>query len=480
MVSQDTQNTEPLRNHGVDIAAVEIPRFEHLLRPQAFLAGDWIDADNGGTLKVVDPATGASIGTVPDLGVAETRRAIVAAKRALPAWRHRLPQDRADLLRRWGQLIVDHRDSLASLMTTEQGKPLTEAVGEIEYAANFVFWFAEESTRLYGETIPSHLPNRKMLVQREPVGVIAAITPWNFPAAMLTRKAAAALSAGCTVIAFPSREAPYSPLALALLAEQAGLPRGTMSVLTGQSRTVVPELCAASDVRALSFTGSTEVGRLLLSQCAATVKRTCMELGGHAPFIVFDDADIDQSVAAAVAAKFQTSGQDCLAANRIFVHTQIYDEFVRRFSKVVAKLKVGSGFDPGVDIGPLINESAVSKCANHVEDAIGRGARLTVGGHRHRLGGRFFQPTVLADVTREMKVCNEETFGPVAAVQLCTAARRSPGSPNRWHSTNEAQRKVCRSPTRIKSLMRPTILITGLLPTCTPVTLEGLGALVTR
>lgn len=387
-----------------------------LLREQAYFSGGWNNADDGGTIDVFNPATGERIGTVPDLGVAETKRAIAHAHRALPDWRRTLPQERADILRNWYQLIIDHTDQLAILMTTEQGKPLAEAVGEIEYAASFVRWFAEEAQRLYGETIPSHLPNRKLIVQREPIGVVATVTPWNFPAGMLTRKAAAALAAGCTVVAYPSRETPYSALALAALAEQAGLPTGAFSVVTGQSRTIVTELCAAQEVRALSFTGSTEVGRLLLAQCAPTVKKTCMELGGHAPFIAFSDIDIDEVVAAAVDAKYQTSGQDCLAANRIFIHAEIYDEFLIRFSQAVARLKVGAGFDEGVDVGPLINESAVNKCADHVQDAIDQGARLMVGGHRHSLGNHYFEPTVLADVTNDMKISKEETFGPVAAV----------------------------------------------------------------
>ncbi|HNP36900.1 MAG TPA: NAD-dependent succinate-semialdehyde dehydrogenase [Woeseiaceae bacterium] len=393
-----------------------IPEYEHLLRHQAFLGGSWVDADDGTSFGVTNPATGKLIGTVPNLGVAQIERAIAESRVAFFTWRKLLPQDRAKTIHRWGQLIVDNKMSLASLLTVEQGKPLTEAIGEIEYAAGFAFWFAEEAKRLYGEIIPSHLPSRKMLVKREPIGVVAAITPWNFPVAMLVRKAAAALAAGSTVVACPSRETPFSALALAALAEEAGLLKGTFSVLTGEPEVVVPELCTAKHIRAVSFTGSTEIGRLLLSLCASTVKRTCMELGGHAPLIIFEDADIDVSVEAAMAAKFQTSGQDCLAANRIFVHADLYDRFVRKFGAAVEKLKVGNGFEQGVQIGPLMNERAIGKCVEHIQDALAHGARLVAGGKRHHLGGNFMQPTVLADVTPDMKIFREETFGPVAAI----------------------------------------------------------------
>jgi len=401
-------------------ASVSAPRGDaeigQFLHENAFVAGAWCAADDGSTLPVYDPATEAQIGNVPSLGVTETRRAIAAASQSLPGWKSRLPQERADILRTWYELIVENREALAKLMTLEQGKPLDEARGEIDYAASFVRWFSEEACRTYGETIPSHLSGSKLMVQREPIGVVATITPWNFPSGMLTRKAAAALAAGCTVVAVVSAETPYSALALADLAEQAGLPAGTFSVLTGEPQIIVPELCSAPEVRALSFTGSTEVGRLLLAAGATTVKKMSMELGGHAPFIVFPDADIEVAAAAAISAKFQTSGQDCLAANRIYVHEQIYDEFVDAFAAAARTLKLGNGFEPGVDIGPLIDTNAVSKCQRHVNDAVKKGAQLVIDGTQTDLGPRFFAPTVLTDISEDMLIFTEETFGPVAGI----------------------------------------------------------------
>lgn len=391
-------------------------RREGLLRETAYVAGAWRAAASGATVTVTDPATGETIGSVPDMGVAETREAIDAAEAAFPAWSALLPQERSRHLRRWFDLIVTHRDDLAALMTLEQGKPLAEAKAEIDYAASFVEWFAEEAKRLDGEVVASHLPNRLMTVRREPVGVVACVTPWNFPAAMLTRKAAAALGCGCTVVARPAGETPFSALALAALAERAGIPPGVFSVVTGAAEAIVGELCGSPAVRAVSFTGSTEIGKRLLRQGADTVKRMAMELGGHAPFVVFPDVDVDLAAEAAVAAKFQTTGQDCLAANRIFVHEAIHDAFLARFAERVKALRVGNGFAPGVDVGPLMHDRAVAKCEAHVADALAKGGRLIVGGKRHALGGSFFEPTVIADATDHMAIFTEETFGPVAAV----------------------------------------------------------------
>jgi aspartate-semialdehyde dehydrogenase len=386
-----------------------------LLREFAYLDGKWQAADDGSVIAVTNPATGAVVGHVPMMAEAETRRAIAAAGKAFPAWRRLLPQDRAARLRTWYEAIMASRDDLALIMTLEQGKPLAEARDEIDYAAGFVEWFAEEAKRLNGELIAGHLPGRRMSVRREPIGVVAAVTPWNFPTAMITRKAAAAMAAGCPVIVRPASETPFSALALAELAERAGVPPGVFSVLTG-SRAIVGELCANPAVRAISFTGSTDVGRLLLRQSADTVKRMAMELGGHAPFILFPDFDLDEGVTGALAAKFQTSGQDCLAANRIYVHSDIYEAFLERFAEAIGELNVGNGLDPDTDIGPLMNEGAVAKCEAHVADALAKGARLIRGGRRHRQGPLFFEPTLIADVTPDMAISREETFGPVAAV----------------------------------------------------------------
>ncbi len=383
-----------------------------LAEAQAFAAGRY----SGPPIDVLDPASGHSIGVVPGLGADQMRTAIEAARLAFPAWRARLPRERGDRLMAWRALILEDIEALSHLITMEQGKPLADSRSEIEYAAEFVRWFAEEASRLYGEVIPSHLPDRKMMVQREPVGVVGLVTPWNFPSAMLTRKAAAALAAGCTAVAAPSMETPFSALALARLAEQAGIPPGVFSVLTGDPEALVGELCRNPTVRALSFTGSTRIGRLLAAQCAPTLKRVSLELGGHAPFIVFADSEVETAARAAVAAKYQTSGQDCLAANRIFVHEAIYASFVEAFVAAAADLKVGCGSDPATDIGPLINLATAAKSAEHVTDALAKGARLVLGGAPPAPGSLLFPPTVLVDVTPDMAIMREETFGPVAAI----------------------------------------------------------------
>ncbi len=385
-----------------------------LFREQAYVGGKWTAARDGKVIAVTNPATGQQLGVVPALGAAETEAAIEAAARAFPAWRRLLPQQRAGHLRRWYELMIEAKDDLALIMTLEQGKPLVEAEGEIAYAASFIEWFAEEAKRVNVEGVTPHLANRQMSVRREPIGVTAAVTPWNFPAAMITRKAAAALAAGCPMVVRPASETPYSALALAELAERAGIPAGVFSVVTGPSRPIVDALMASPTVRAVSFTGSTEVGRQLLAAGAATVKRMSMELGGHAPMIVFPEVDLEDAVAGAVAAKFQTSGQDCLAANRIYVHASIYERFVERFAAYVKELRVGNGLEDGVDIGPLMHERAVAKCESHVRDALAKGGRLLTGGER--LGGCFFAPTVIASAGDDMLIAREETFGPVAAL----------------------------------------------------------------
>lgn len=403
---------------GKDVSQnpIRLLRDPRLFREQAYIGGKWSSAETGRVCAVTNPSTGGTIGTVPNMGAAETRSAIGAAATAFPAWRALLPQDRAARLRRWYELLVEHREDLAVLVTLEQGKPLAEAREEILYAASFVEWFAEEARRVNVESVTAHLPDCAMVVRREPIGVTAAVTPWNFPSAMVTRKAAAALAAGCPMVVRPATETPFSALALAELGERAGLPPGVFSIVTGDPEPIVGELCASPTVRALSFTGSTAVGRRVLAQGAATVKKTSMELGGHAPFILYPDVPIDQAVAGAVAAKFTTTGQDCLAANRIFVHRAVYPRFLRAFTDAASALKVGDGFEPGVELGPLVHERAVVKCQEQVDDAVARGARLLTGGRRHARGGLFYEPTVLAEVTPEMLIYREETFGPVAPV----------------------------------------------------------------
>ncbi len=387
-----------------------------LLRQAALIDGDWVGADSGRHYPVLDPATGESVGRVPRMDGGETRRAIAAAERALPAWRSMTARERAGLLQRWHRLILENQEDLAVIMTREQGKPLPEARGEIAYAASFVDWFAGEGRRIYGEVIPANSRECRVLVLKQPIGVVAAITPWNFPAAMITRKVAAALAADCTVVAKPAQETPFSALALAVLAERAGIPAGVFNVLTGDAQAIGAEMTANPAVRKLSFTGSIEVGRLLLRQCADTIKKVSLELGGHAPFIVFEDADLDAAVGAAVASKYRCSGQTCVCANRLYVHSTVHDEFVARLAKASERLTLGNGMDEGVDLGPLISESAVIKVERHIRDAVQKGAAVVTGGGRHDLGGTFFSPTVLSGVTPGMMIMQEETFGPVAPV----------------------------------------------------------------
>ncbi|MBB3931804.1 succinate-semialdehyde dehydrogenase/glutarate-semialdehyde dehydrogenase [Kaistia hirudinis] len=384
-----------------------------LLRDRCLIDGIWTGEPK---LAVTDPASGEIIAHVPQLGAAETREAIAAAERALPAWRARTAKERATALRRWFDAIVVATEDLAMIMTREQGKPLAEARGEVAYAAAYVEWFAEEAKRVYGEIIPSHRADSRLLVIRQPVGVCAAITPWNFPAAMITRKAAAALAAGCTMVVKPASQTPLTALALARLAERAGIPAGVINVVTGSAREIGGELTANPVVRKLSFTGSTEIGKLLMGQSAATLKKLSMELGGNAPFIVFDDADLDAAVEGAITSKYRNTGQTCVCVNRILVQDGVYDEFARRLAVAVARLQVGPGTEPGVTQGPLIDNAALAKVEEHIADAVQNGAEIVSGGQRHSLGGTFFEPTVLTGCTPEMALAREETFGPVAAL----------------------------------------------------------------
>ncbi len=385
-----------------------------LFRTRCFIGGEWADADSGETVAIHNPATGEQLGTIPKMGAVETRRAIEAANAALPAWRALTAAARSRVLRKWFELIVEHQDDLALLMTSEQGKPLAEARGEVLYAASFIEWFAEEGKRIYGDVIPAHQPDKRIVVTKEPIGVCAAITPWNFPLAMITRKAGPALAAGCTMVLKPATQTPYSALALASLAELAGVPKGVFSVVTGSAAEIGGELTSNPIVRKLSFTGSTEVGVKLAGQCAPTVKKLSLELGGNAPFIVFDDADLDAAVEGALASKYRNTGQTCVCANRLLVQESVYDAFAEKLAAAVAKLKVGNGLDEGVTQGPLIDMNAVGKVEEHIADALSKGARVVTGGRRHALGRSFFEPTILADVTPTMKVAREETFGPVA------------------------------------------------------------------
>lgn len=388
----------------------------NLFREQCFINGVWCDADGGETIDVTNPASGAKLGTVPKMGANETRRAIEAAEAAMPAWQALTAKERAAILRRWHDLMFEHQDDLARLMTAEQGKPLAEARGEVAYAASFIEWFAEEGKRIYGDTIPSHRGDARIVVIKEGIGVCAAITPWNFPAAMITRKAAPALAAGCGMVVKPATSTPYSALAMAELAHRAGLPAGLLSVVTGGSSAIGGEMTGNPIVRKLSFTGSTEVGKMLMKQCADTLKKTTMELGGNAPFIVFDDANLDAAVEGAIMSKFRNTGQTCVCANRILAQDGIYDAFLEKLQVAVAKLRVGDGLLGETDQGPLIDDAAVAKVQEHVDDAVSKGGRLIQGGNRHELGGQFFQPTIVADVTPDMKVAREETFGPLAPV----------------------------------------------------------------
>ena len=385
-----------------------------LFRQQAYIGGRWCEADNGTSFQVTNPATGEVLGQVPDMGAMETRRAIEAAKAAWPGWRHKTAKERANLLRKWHDLMMANLDDLARLMTAEQGKPLAESKGEIGYAASFIEWFAEEGKRVYGDTIPSPWNDRRLIVVKEPVGVCCAITPWNFPAAMITRKAGPALAAGCTMVAKPAESTPLSAFALAVLAERAGIPAGVFNVLTGDPKAIGGEMTSNPDVRKITFTGSTEVGRLLMRQSADTIKKVSLELGGNAPLIVFDDADLDAAVEGTIISKFRNTGQTCVCANRLYVQDGVYDAFAEKLIAAVKQLKVGNGFEAGVAQGPLIDQAAVEKVEEHISDAVSKGARVLLGGKRHSLGGTFFEPTVLADVTSAMKVAREETFGPVA------------------------------------------------------------------
>ncbi len=385
-----------------------------LLRQACYIDGAWVPADSGETVAVSNPATGATIAHVPRCGAAETERAIQAADRALRTWRETTAAERSRILRRWFDLMLTHQNDLAALMTAEQGKPLAEAKGEIAYAAAYIEWFAEEAKRAYGEVIPSPFRDRQLVVVQEPVGVCAAITPWNFPSAMITRKVAPALAAGCTIVLKPAEQTPLSALALAELAERAGVPAGVFSVVTGKASAIGGVMTASPIVRKLTFTGSTPIGQLLMQQCAGTVKKMSLELGGNAPFIVFDDADVDAAVAGAMASKYRNAGQTCVCSNRFLVQDGIYDLFAAKLAAAVAALKVGNGMDEGVTQGPLIDAAAIDKVESLVQDAVDQGARVVSGGRRHALGGTWYEPTVLADVTPAMAVAREEIFGPVA------------------------------------------------------------------
>src|SRR6202790_2840170 len=385
-----------------------------LFRELCFIDGSWVEADNGGALDVKNPATAQKLGSIPNMGGAETRRAIAAAAAALPAWRARTAKERAIIMRRWFELMIEHQDDLATTMTAEQGKPLAESKVEIAYAASFIEWFAEEAKRIYGDIIPGHQSDKRIMVLRQPVGVVAAITPWNFPAAMITRKAGPALAAGCTMVCKPATQTPYSALALAELAHRAGVPKGVFNMITGNAAAIGGELTANPTVRKLTFTGSTDVGKKLMAQCAATVKKLSLELGGNAPFIVFDDADLDAAVQGALASKYRNTGQTCVCANRLLIQAGVYDEFALRLKSAVAQLRVGDGLAGATDQGPLIDAKAVSKVEEHIADALAKGATVLLGGKRHALGGNFFEPTILANVPAMALVAREETFGPVA------------------------------------------------------------------
>ncbi|HEU5437482.1 MAG TPA: NAD-dependent succinate-semialdehyde dehydrogenase [Telluria sp.] len=385
-----------------------------LLRQQCFIDGEWCDADDASTFEVSNPATGEIVGKAPHMGAPETKRAIDAANAAWPAWRKKTARERALILRKWNDLMLENADDLALIMTAEQGKPLPEAKGEVAYAASFLEWFGEQAKRIEGDTLQSPWADRRTVVTREPIGVCAAITPWNFPAAMITRKVGPALAAGCPIIVKPAELTPFSAFAMAVLAERAGVPKGVFSVLTGDSKTIGAEMTANPIVRKLSFTGSTAVGRLLMAQSAPTIKKLSLELGGNAPFIVFDDADIDAAVEGAIASKYRNAGQTCVCANRLYVQDGVYDLFAEKLVAAVNKLKVGNGVEAGVTQGPLIEEKAVLKVEQHIADALSKGATLAVGGKRHALGHSFFQPTVLTGVTPSMLVATEETFGPLA------------------------------------------------------------------
>jgi len=383
-----------------------------LFHQKAYINGQWLNAQH--TIEVTNPADNAVLGTVPNMGQVETHDAIAAANAAMPAWRNKLAKERAAIMRQWFNLIMENQQDLAILMTAEQGKPLAESQGEVAYGASFIEWFSEEAKRVYGDVIPEPIPGRRIVVIKQPIGVVAAITPWNFPNAMITRKIAPALAVGCTVVVKPAQNTPFSALALAELAERAGIPKGVINIVTGDSKAIGAELTANPLVRKLSFTGSTETGKLLMAQCADNVKKVSLELGGNAPFIVFDDADLDAAVAGAIASKYRNTGQTCVCANRLLVQEGIYDEFAAKLATAVSQLKVGNGLETGSQQGPLINMAAVEKVESHIHDAISQGAHIVCGGKRHTLGGTFFEPTILSNVTPNMRIAGEETFGPVA------------------------------------------------------------------
>jgi succinate-semialdehyde dehydrogenase/glutarate-semialdehyde dehydrogenase len=385
-----------------------------LFRQQCYINGQWADADSGKTIDVTNPATGEVLGTIPNMGTAETRRAIEAASAAWAGWRKKTAKERANILRKLFNLMMENQEDLAVLMTAEQGKPLAEAKGEIAYAASFIEWFAEEGKRTYGDVIPAHQADKRIVVTKEPIGVVAAITPWNFPSAMITRKAGPAMAAGCPIVLKPATQTPFSALALAELAHRAGVPAGIFNVVTGSATQIGGEMTGNALVRKLTFTGSTEIGKILLEQCAKTVKKTSMELGGNAPFIVFDDADLDAAVEGAIMSKYRNTGQTCVCANRILVQDSVYDAFAAKLTTAVAKLKVGDGLKGETQQGPLIDMKAVDKVEQHIADAVKKGAKVVAGGKRHSLGHSFFEPTILVNVTTEMAVAREETFGPVA------------------------------------------------------------------
>ncbi|MEO5694341.1 MAG: NAD-dependent succinate-semialdehyde dehydrogenase, partial [Usitatibacter sp.] len=385
-----------------------------LLRESCYLDGQWVDADNKKRFNVDDPATGLMVATCPTMGAAEARRAIDAAEAALPAWRGLLAKERSAILRKWFDLMIANADDLAAILTAEQGKPLAEAKGEVVYGASFIEWFAEEAKRIYGDVIPSPWADKRIVVIRQPIGVVGAITPWNFPNAMITRKAGPALAAGCTMVVKPASQTPLSALALAVLAERAGIPRGVFSVITGSSSAIGGEMTSNVKVKKITFTGSTEVGRLLMRQCADQVKKVGLELGGNAPFIVFDDADLDAAAEGAIVSKYRNNGQTCVCANRLYVQDGVYEAFTAKLAEKVKALKVAAGTEAGAILGPLIDDNAIAKVEEHVADAVAKGAKVALGGKRHALGGRFYEPTILTGVTSDMKVAVEETFGPVA------------------------------------------------------------------
>ena len=387
---------------------------QNLFIEKAYINGQWVDADDNSTLNVINPVNQEIIGHVPNCGATETNAAITTAAAAQKKWEQRPAKEKASVLRNFYDLICSNQDDLAKILTYEQGKPLTEAAGEIAYSASFIEWFAEEAKRIYGDVIPGHLHDRRTVVIKQPVGVVASITPWNFPSAMLARKVGPALATGCSLVCKPAKQTPFSALALAYLAEQAGLPKGLLNVLTGNAQAIGKALTDSTVVRKLTFTGSTEIGKMLLKECANTVKRVSMELGGHAPFIVFEDADIKAAIAGAIAAKYRNTGQTCVCANRIYVHQDIYEEFSAGFAKEAGKLQTGQGFDPSSDQGPLIDEAALAKVEEHVSDAKNHGGQVILGGHPHKLGGLFYEPTVIKNANDEMLLSHEETFGPVA------------------------------------------------------------------